>query len=74
MLVNIPGQVQWLGFNVSSSRKPSLISPSPSPKLKVIPYLLSSNGFLSEASVDSEGQISEHFPCCLMAHHLHGTL
>lgn len=26
--MNAPGQLQWLGFNVSSSRKPSLISPS----------------------------------------------
>lgn len=28
MLVNAPGLLQWLGFNVSSSRRPSLISPS----------------------------------------------
>lgn len=62
MLVNIPGQLQWLGFNASSSRKPSLISPSPAPELKVVPYLWSSNGFLSEPSGDGGGQQCEHFP------------
>lgn len=35
---NAPGQRQWLGFSASSSRKPSLIFPSPAPELKVILY------------------------------------
>lgn len=47
LLVHIPGQLQWLGFNASSSRKPSLISSFPAPELKVISYLHSPNGFLS---------------------------
>lgn len=48
MLVHIPGQLQWLGFNASSSRKPSLISSFPAPELKVISYLQSPSGFLSK--------------------------
>lgn len=46
-MLNVPGQLQWLSFNASSSRRPSLIPPNqPSaPELKAIPYLRSSNGF-----------------------------
>ena len=47
MLVHIPGQLQRLGFNASSSRKPSLISSFPAPELKAISYLHSHSGFLS---------------------------
>lgn len=64
LLVHIPGQLQWLGFNASSSRKPSLISSFPAPELKVISYLHSPNGFLIKPSADGKGQQSEHFPQC----------
>lgn len=73
-LVYVPGQLQWLGFNASSSRKPSLISPFPAPELKIILYLWSSNGFLSEPSGDGQRQQSEHFLPCLITRHLHRAL
>lgn len=55
-MVNVPGQLQWLDCNAFPSRKPSMISSSPAPELKVIPYLWSSSGFFAEPSGAGEGR------------------